>query len=115
MTGFGNAIGSPQVTTRPSLSFRVEDAEYADALRRLGSRSRLITITEPGLSGGCCVSFVIKGSSEHVMLKSSSKPLLTFLILLLLKHWDAMLSLRVDQERPVDPEPSDRGRGRSDD
>lgn len=83
----------------PSLFNRDTDAEFADALRSLANLSQSITIMPQDLYGDYFVSFVTSESSAPVTLKSSSKPQLTLLILLLVKHWDEMSLRPVDRRR----------------
>jgi hypothetical protein len=77
----------------------VVDAEYVAALRRLESLSPWTMTTGRDSSGDFFVSCVIREFSERVALKSSSRPLLTWLILQLVKRWEETLSPPADLER----------------
>ena len=84
-----------------SLFYKDMDAAYADAIQSLVSHSLWTMTTGQESSGDYFVSFVISEFSERVTLKSSSKPQLTSLILLLVEHWDEMSS------PPADPKERD--------
>ena len=80
------------------LSSKAADAEYADALLKLESRSPWTMTTGRDSSEAYFVSFAINEFLAPVGLRSLSKRQLTFLILQLVEHWEEMSLLRADQD-----------------